>query len=787
MARLKRTERLTVTRAFFFRFQDSFSSFRVVGSSVAHKIISHNSTKSSPRVVVLTHIPCFGKGNEKFGDLPKQFHFFLCRAAMPVTPPPQWWPPPSPSAAAAQSSASPDENLPVRYDPCALSPRRYRAFATRAIAKGDTVVTEHALAAIILKSQYHNQKGCAFCLAALPSSSSSYVMCAECSNVYYCSTKCREQHAGTHTLTCAESTDSSDPTRAFHDASASHDPIALAAECLAAALANSGGGGQQASQLSNLQPWQPWPDVSAQRANTKKRRRRAAERLWDALEESYASLRFALNYAKNVPLAALPEDARTFACAVLACEANAIPVLSRATSSASASANDTTVAKAKAMGIPDSARRARALVALAERKNNDDRTIGTCCVEAMAVFPTIGRASHSCVPNVQLEAHAGAAPGQSPYAALVALRDIVEGEELTLNYSTIAGSDAESRQADVRSRFFRCANDDGGGDMNHPMWTCTCARCAFDAFGVEAEAAVDIHFALALQEEARYADSEAVLDAWLAVHRGSSKPRDTLIAEHALGVCKLLQGLWDDAHSTWRDASKRYPDHVNPNIDKQLRKDVAFSYWLQSGDSSEQLPYRRVPVPIQPGSLAPPDVFCTIRPALTSEECTRIIDLAEARAAQGNGWTTARHYSVPTTDLPLDSIPEALSIFNAAMKRSINAMLLEQFPQLVNGRTRVAVHDAFVVRYDEHRNALPEHTDESEVSLTIALNDAAEGGGTYFPSTASTVPFDGTVVRPDVGHVVSFAGGTTRHAGEPVSRGVRYIIAAFLYFSKNLV
>ena len=77
MARLKRTERLTVTRAFFLRCQDSFSSLRVVGSSVAHKIISYNSTKSSPRVVVLTHIPCFGKGFGKFsfGGLPRQFHF----------------------------------------------------------------------------------------------------------------------------------------------------------------------------------------------------------------------------------------------------------------------------------------------------------------------------------------------------------------------------------------------------------------------------------------------------------------------------------------------------------------------------------------------------------------------------------------------------------------------------------------------------------------------------------------------------------------------------------------
>ena len=36
------------------------------------------------------------------------------------------------------------------------------------------------------------------------------------------------------------------------------------------------------------------------------------------------------------------------------------------------------------------------------------------------------------------------------------------------------------------------------------------------------------------------------------------------------------------------------------------------------------------------------------------------------------------------------------------------------------------------------------------------------------------------VVRPDIGRVVAFP-GEMRHGGAPVTRGVRYIIAAFLW------
>jgi len=41
----------------------------------------------------------------------------------------------------------------------------------------------------------------------------------------------------------------------------------------------------------------------------------------------------------------------------------------------------------------------------------------------------------------------------------------------------------------------------------------------------------------------------------------------------------------------------------------------------------------------------------------TPAECAEAIDLAEAHTAEQGGWTTARHYSVPTTDIPIHEVP----------------------------------------------------------------------------------------------------------------------------------
>ena len=115
------------------------------------------------------------------------------------------------------------------------------------------------------------------------------------------------------------------------------------------------------------------------------------------------------------------------------------------------------------------------------------------------------------------------------------------------------------------------------------------------------------------------------------------------------------------------------------------------------------------------------------------------------------------------------------------MQRSIAPLLAAAHPGAVDA-ARVRVHDAFVVRYDAAaQRHLPVHRDQSVFSLTIALNARAEfdGGGTYFAQSR-------TVVCPDAGQLVVFS-GETRHGGEPITAGVRYISAAFLYLADDCV
>jgi hypothetical protein len=108
------------------------------------------------------------------------------------------------------------------------------------------------------------------------------------------------------------------------------------------------------------------------------------------------------------------------------------------------------------------------------------------------------------------------------------------------------------------------------------------------------------------------------------------------------------------------------------------------------------------------------------------------------------------------------------------------------------------LHDAFIVRYDAEGDgsiSLPEHSDTSAVSFTVALNSSStpnnsindettpdasfEGGGTWFEALGDANK-SGMVVDANVGHAVAVA-GPLRHAGYPVTKGCRVILVLFLY------
>ena len=147
---------------------------------------------------------------------------------------------------------------------------------------------------------------------------------------------------------------------------------------------------------------------------------------------------------------------------------------------------------------------------------------------------------------------------------------------------------------------------------------------------------------------------------------------------------------------------------------------------------------------------------------------------AEAHAERSGGWTTARHHAVPTTDIPLHLVPTLLAWFKSALANTLAPMLARHFGSVVKSASDIRVHDAFLVRYAAGKQQhLPLHTDESQISLTIVLNEGFRGGGTYFADLRRAI-------SPSVGHVIAFEGHAL-HGGEPIVQGTRYIIAAFLH------
>ena len=194
-------------------------------------------------------------------------------------------------------------------------------------------------------------------------------------------------------------------------------------------------------------------------------------------------------------------------------------------------------------------------------------------------------------------------------------------------------------------------------------------------------------------------------------------------------------------------------------------------------------------------------VFRTKRPILSAGECARVIqqvDLHHSQPPYNGKWSTVRHSSVKTTDVAVEDVPALRPWLRALLAERLYPMLECVYPTLADGSSlhceksgsRMRVHDAFIVRYDADCDmsvSLPEHSDTSVISFTVALNQKDqdfEGGGTWFESIienhANGEDGKGAVIGADQGHAVAFA-GPLRHAGYPVTKGTRLILVLFLY------
>jgi hypothetical protein len=189
----------------------------------------------------------------------------------------------------------------------------------------------------------------------------------------------------------------------------------------------------------------------------------------------------------------------------------------------------------------------------------------------------------------------------------------------------------------------------------------------------------------------------------------------------------------------------------------------------------------------------------------TKEECQNIILEAENFAAQSiDGWTTSRHYSVPTTDLPSTVLSEEIQLLVMdRMSKNLLPFMWKTFTDQKMSPTSDSIgalaFDIFVVKYDasgsinsdafapyaghksiaSRQRFLPLHRDQSAHSAVIALNSPASdftGGGTYIPAMKM---LDGlSTLSPETGQAACFSGNLL-HGGDAVLSGCRYIIAAF--------
>ena len=160
-----------------------------------------------------------------------------------------------------------------------------------------------------------------------------------------------------------------------------------------------------------------------------------------------------------------------------------------------------------------------------------------------------------------------------------------------------------------------------------------------------------------------------------------------------------------------------------------------------------------------------------------------VIDKEERRQimefAPNVKWTTVRHASHPTTDIPVASIWWLDMLMFQKLKNIIMPQIAKVYAVDFD---HLWLRDMFLVKYDENgQKKLGLHRDASAFSFIIQVNSLSEfeGGGTYIQSSNN-------IYRIDEGNCLIFAGGKELHAGVELKKGKRFIITGFVDYHPDL-
>lgn len=157
---------------------------------------------------------------------------------------------------------------------------------------------------------------------------------------------------------------------------------------------------------------------------------------------------------------------------------------------------------------------------------------------------------------------------------------------------------------------------------------------------------------------------------------------------------------------------------------------------------------------------------------LHSNELKRVDEISKSVK-----WTTARHASYPTTDVPIGEIWE----LDMLMCDKLQNYIIPEVCKLFNVKfEHLWLRDMFLVKYEHNaQRKLNLHRDGSEFSFVLHINplEQFEGGGTFFSKTNE-------IVKLNPGECLIFH-GKEQHAGVEVTQGRRLIITGFIDYHKN--
>ena len=155
-------------------------------------------------------------------------------------------------------------------------------------------------------------------------------------------------------------------------------------------------------------------------------------------------------------------------------------------------------------------------------------------------------------------------------------------------------------------------------------------------------------------------------------------------------------------------------------------------------------------------------------PIFTEEFCKLIIEEAEHR----NIWTVARHEHYPTTDFVLteiglnDMYERVLQEYGYSVAKHVWGLTGKEWGENMKSEN-------FLAKYDpKAQGHLDSHLDKSNYTITLALNEEFEGGGTWYNKQK-------TLIKAPTGYVCLFPMPTHKHSGRWIKKGTRYIIVSF--------